>query len=149
MWTDAARREKNTVRRVAVRCCYPGCTVEIMRQAARANQINYCPEHRRATKNEHYHKDKAPYLTRSKQRAAAKAAAEQTSFRQRFHVWNDPGEYPLARGLALCEVAVEKMMTYDSFSDGTILRHSNGSYYRIVRAADGRLEKVLIKGEVK
>ena len=148
MLSSAARRERNTVRKVAVRCSYPGCTVHIMRQAARANQINYCPEHRRATKNEHYHKNPAPYLTRAKQRAAAKREAEQSGFRQRFHVWSDPGEYPLARGLGLCDVAVEKMLTYDSFTVGTVLKHANGRYYRIVRAADGRLEKALMpKGE--
>lgn len=145
MLSSAARRAPNTVRRVSVLCSYPGCTVKIMRQAARANQINYCPEHRAAAKREHYRRDPEPYLTRAKQRTAAKQAAEQSSFRQRFYVWSDPGEYPLARGLGLCDVAVEKMMTYDSFTEGTVLKHASGRYYRIERGADGRLVKVLMQ----
>lgn len=147
---SSAARERNTVRKVAVRCSYPGCTVQIMRQAARVNQINYCPEHRRATKNEHYHKNPAPYLTRAKQRAAAKRDAEQSSFRYRHYIWSDPGLDPLARGLGICDEALETMLSYESLNVGTILKHANGRYYRIVRAADGRLEKALMpKGEVK
>lgn len=141
---SSAARERNTTRRVEVRCCYPGCTAKIMRQAARANQINYCPEHRVVVKREHYHRDPEPYLTRAKQRTIAKQAAEQASFRHQYYIWSDPGEYPLARGLGLCDVAVEKGITYDSFTPGTILKHASGRFYKIVRGADGRLEKVIM-----
>lgn len=148
MLSSAARRARsNTVRKVPVKCCYPGCTVQIMRQAARANQINYCPEHRVVVKREHYHRDPVPYLTRAKQRTAAKQEAERATFRQRYYVWSDPGEYPLARGLGLCDVAVEKMMVYDSFTEGTVLKHASGRYYRIERGADGRLVKVIARKE--